>query len=197
LAIHEIVRQASLHGVSILSDEVYRPFSALRSSFLPFVGEADTPVIVVDSASKWLAAAGLRIGFLVANEKLINSALMIRGTIDSCPSGPSQAVTALMLSDFAAETRTAIRQFVRTRVQGFVDLLTSEGISPKHSGGLFVWLSAKDPVLPWNDLEGRVLSGVSGAAFGMPGHVRFCPTCISDETAQYLGLEAWRPLEES
>ncbi|MGR9463065.1 aminotransferase class I/II-fold pyridoxal phosphate-dependent enzyme [Rhizobium leguminosarum] len=188
-AIQEITSEASHAGVSIVADEVYRHISHSEGSFLPFIGKGSAPVLVVDSMSKWLGAAGLRIGFLITETSIIDAALTVRGTIDSCPSGPSQAIANLMLSEAAEGTRAAIRTFARSRVQGFVDLLAVQNVTVTHAGGLYVWLPAAVPFLAWPALKGRVLRGVDGAAFGLAGYARFCPTAVEYDAALQIGLK--------
>lgn len=190
-AIDAVARQAGAVGAVILSDEVYRHFASDRSaSFLPYVGGEVVRVAVIDSVSKWLGAAGLRIGFLVAERATLDLAATLRGTIDSCPSGPSQAIAATLLSKSDPSTPTVIRRFVQARLDGFESLLAANGVSSVSRGGLYVWVEGPGAELRLATRGGISMRGVCGSMFGRRGYVRFCPTGISGPAASSLGLIA-------
>lgn len=197
-AIEGIAKTAGDSGATVVADEVYRHFASDRSaSFLPFVGKSDARVLVVDSISKWFGAAGLRIGFLVADEACSHLATTMRGVIDSCPSGPSQALALHLMTAPNCQIEQQVRHFVQRRLDGFQALLVAQGVPVSGRGGLYFWVRSQSSEMSLDAGEERTIRGVSGTLFGAPGFVRFCPTGLSRHDASTLGLESAAPEDDS
>jgi aspartate/methionine/tyrosine aminotransferase len=193
-AIEAIAQEAGACDAVIVSDEVYRHFAADRSaSFLPHVGAGVARVAVIDSISKWLAAAGLRIGFLIADRRCLELAVTLRGLIDSCPAGPSQALATHLMTASDARIEHRVRRFVRARLDAFQAMLEGEGVAIAGRGGLYIWVQAPACGLHLARRGRLALRGVCGSVFGQPGFVRFCPTGVSPEDAAALGLAEAEP----
>lgn len=188
-AVDSVAGLCAQSGRQIICDEVYRSVSASPcGTFLGHAANGTAQVAVVDSVSKWAAAAGLRIGFLVADPALANLAVMMRGLIDSCPSGPGQALAARMLSPEHAPSRLQIRSFAAQRLEALADLLRANDVRIASAGALYVWVRADGPQLALASLGGLRLHGAGGALFGQGGHIRFCPTALGAAEAFRLGL---------
>jgi aspartate aminotransferase len=164
-------------GAAVLSDEVYRGLgadasvSALRTGISP-------EVVVTDSLSKTAAFAGLRIGFLVTSARNIQQLTAMRGTIAACTSSVSQAIaTALLTSPDGYQRMTDVANHCRCALSALATGLTSVGISPTSSGGIYAW-ARRAPSSAYEDsvlqLPGGPAVVASGKLFGEPCHVRVC-----------------------
>lgn len=187
--IDRIAAAAKDAGVRIISDEVYRCFAATGGSFLPHVDPARSGVAVVDGLSKSAGAAGLRIGFLVAGRPTIEDATIVRGTVDSCPSGVSQACAQFLLSDAARRFRDGVRALAHTTVRGLVKRLEAEAIPVASSGGMYVWVQGGTGDGRVRLAGGRVLRGSPGSGFGAGGYTRLCPVTDDPRCADLLQAE--------
>jgi aspartate/methionine/tyrosine aminotransferase len=182
--IDALAAAARAAGVRVISDEVYRCFAAQGGSFLPHVSPGRGEVVVVDGLSKTAGAAGLRVGFLVAGRATIDDATMVRGTVDSCPSGIGQACALFLLSEAARRFREGVRALAHTTVRGLAARLAAEGLPVASAGAMYVWVpSAADGSVP---LAGRVLRGAPGAGFGAAGYARLCPVTDDARCAELL-----------
>lgn len=178
--VRRIVDRASEVGAGIVSDEVYREFAREPASLLDYVDREDVEVLVADSVSKSTAAAGLRVGFLVARPALIDDALALRSVVDSCPPGVTQRVANSLLDVTAAPFRAALRQRAASDIESLRSCLEEHGLEVASSGGIYIWVRLAD-----NDQQVRLgdatLAGCPGENFQAPGYVRLCP--VTDEPA--------------
>ncbi len=161
--------------IAVVSDEVYRAFAPKPASVLTSPGFDPAKDIVVDSCSKSLAAAGLRVGFLTGGRHTVADLVLYRSSYASCTSVLTQTAAATLLSGPAA---TAWLTDVRTRVaadrQAVAARLTDAGVKVTSHGGLYLWCQVPDPDdLAGTDTTDRA-SLAEGAGFGAKDHVRIC-----------------------
>jgi aspartate/methionine/tyrosine aminotransferase len=160
--------------LSVVSDEVYRAFANKPSSAAQAPAFDPHRHLVVDSCSKWLAAAGLRVGFLYADADTITAITGLRATYASCTSPLTQAVAHTLLTNPVA---TAWLDDVRATIAGTRDALaehlTARGVPVTSAGGLYVWCRQPDQPLPPVSEPAAWLT--DGTGFGAPDHVRICP----------------------
>lgn len=156
----------------LISDEVY---AALARNHVSFDGCALSMenVVVVDSLSKSHAAAGLRLGYVVASRTAIKAlesriSLSVSGT-----SSLSQQLGSELLRDEILAVSLA--SYVRSLNRSFSQILTANGIEVVSSGGLYVWARCSATLILW----GLAVRGLDGVLFGSPGHARFCPASNS------------------
>ena len=185
--IDRIAAAAAAAGVTVISDEVYRDLGRDRASFLAHIG---TPggVMVADSLSKTAGAAGLRIGFLAGPADVVDAALAVRATIDSCPPGTGQAIATFLLSPAAAPLRHGIRQFAQASVARLAEKLRALGTPAESSGALYLWVPASGDGDCVALGDGMLARGVAGRTFGLGGHVRLCPVDSDERIARLLGV---------
>jgi aspartate/methionine/tyrosine aminotransferase len=171
----QIVAAAAEAGVAVVSDEVYRTFApgpvsaALAPAFDP---DRDA---VVDSCSKWLGVAGLRIGFLLAGPDTIRDITVFRASYASCTSVLAQhAAAALLGSDAAGNWLTAVRAETDRNRRAVAAHLDALGVPVESDGGLYLWCRTPDPD-KLADPGVRDRACISpGGGFGSPDHVRLC-----------------------
>lgn len=128
--------------VPVLIDEAYADFAEGYTSAASLIGEYKN-LIVVMTLSKSYSLAGIRMGFAMADEELIEGLTMARDSFNSYPGdrvAQKIAEAALLDREYWEKTRQAI---IRTR--GWTsDKLTELGFELTDSQANFVW--AKPPV---------------------------------------------------
>ncbi|GEM_PF-6013919 len=172
---NQIMAAAAEHGLAVVSDEVYRAFAEDRASaaFAPAFDPARDAV--VDSCSKWLGVAGLRVGFLLAGANTVREITAFRASYASLTSVLAQHVAASLLdspaaADWLAATRadaTANRQAVAARLEEL-------GVPVVSQGCLYIWCRTPDPSkLSDPGVSDRVRL-TPGDGLGSPNHFRLC-----------------------
>ncbi|MGI5243099.1 aminotransferase class I/II-fold pyridoxal phosphate-dependent enzyme [Dactylosporangium sp. CA-139066] len=163
--------------LAVVSDEVYRWFAAepVSAMFAPDYDPARH--LVVDSTSKWLTTAGLRVGFLLADASITGRLTAFRATYASCTSVVDQRLAVQLLS---APATTAWLGQVRADVDQTRDetvkLLVDLGVTVVSHGALYIWCaSALDPDTQPRDAPTTVPARLTpGGGFGAAGRVRLC-----------------------
>jgi aspartate/methionine/tyrosine aminotransferase len=171
----QIVAAAAEAGVAVVSDEVYRTFApgqvsaALAPAFDP---GRDA---VVDSCSKWLGVAGLRVGFLLAGPDTIQDVTLFRASYASCSSVLAQHMAAALLgSDVTGDWMTAVRAEIDRNRRAIAAQLEALGVPVESDGGLYLWCRIPDPD-KLADPGARDRACISrGGGFGSPDHFRLC-----------------------
>lgn len=183
----QIHEWATKEGTRIISDEVYRLFASRTASIAGHVEANGASHFLADSLSKACAAAGLRIGFLLAGHKDVEAAIHLRSTIDSCPPTVTQAIAlALLRSDpKAAETKA----FAGQALGQLNRVLRQEGHDVVSSGAIYTWIKPSSSLK--GDLRhiicrGAKIRGVPGDLFDRPGYLRLCPTSDDPATLELL-----------
>ncbi len=153
----------------IVSDEVYRTLACDHPSFAHYALSTDR-VIVVDSISKSHAAAGLRVGYVIAAPRIIDDFIDQIGISVSGTSSLSQLFAKSLLDN--SDLSHQIRLNVAEHNLQFARFLDEANVSIVSSGGLYIWAKG-EPTLHIDNLQ---IHGLPGQIFGAPGHVRFGPS---------------------
>lgn len=141
---------ADLH-IPIVEDDVYHELSFEAS--LPAIKSFDQggQVLYVGSVSKTLSP-GLRIGWVVAPEPVINRLADIKMQMDYGSSAFSQQIVAHWLSSGLYEAHVAnLREQLKERAL-FVEAILEKDFSQsatweKSKGGFYIWLRFNDPII--------------------------------------------------
>ncbi|MCC3317889.1 MULTISPECIES: pyridoxal phosphate-dependent aminotransferase [Nocardia] len=173
----EIIAAAVRSGVAVISDEVYRVFGDPTG-----VSAAAAPAwdphrhLIVDSVSKSLTVAGLRVGFLVADRTVVEALAAYRGAYASHTGVLSQRVAAELLTSAVARSWFAeVRRNVAATRTETAAVLTGAGVKVISHGALYLWCAATNPAALLPTTPGAVPAQVSdGSGFGAPGRVRVC-----------------------
>jgi aspartate/methionine/tyrosine aminotransferase len=170
-----LVAEAARLQLTVVSDEVYRAFGA------PDVTAARAPAfepgrdLVVDSCSKWLGMAGLRVGFLLAGTQPIRDLVRFRATYASCTSVVTQRLaTALLNSAATAEWLAEMQTQIAKNRDALAAELTARGITVESHGNLYLWCRQPDPATLAEPCAPQTARITYGSGFGAPGHIRLC-----------------------
>lgn len=173
----DIVAAAARSGVGVVSDEVYRAFGEPAGVSASAAPQWDPHRhLIVDSVSKSLTAAGLRVGFLLADRAVVDALAAYRGAYASCTGVLSQHVATELLTSAAARSWYAeVRDTVAATRTATAAALTGAGVQVISQGALYLWCATPDPATLPAAGPGAVPARVTdGAAFGAPGRVRVC-----------------------
>jgi len=177
-----IVELAAHYQVSILSDEVYRYYALQRpaGSVLGPLQAGTSRLLYVDSLSKMLGLAGLRIGFLLADRGMVKKLEVVRSSFGSCVSAVAQTIAQELLShDQCLSWIDQIDRVCRQRLSTVGERLRSHGYEVESAGALYLWV--RDPLAAHGQCTGQIVLGgtparvAPGHLFGRPGYFRLCP----------------------
>jgi len=140
-----IARLAAQHGVSVLEDDPYGELR-YRGPALPPVGglDEDAPVIHLGTFSKTLAP-GLRLGYAVADERIIRALTIAKQAADLHTASLTQRAVARMLETFDYDAHLGrLRLLYGERLDAMLSSIERsfpEGTAwTRPEGGLFVWM---------------------------------------------------------
>ncbi|MEW6161889.1 MAG: histidinol-phosphate transaminase [Nitrospirota bacterium] len=123
----------------VVVDEAYQPFSS-RKGFLPFLKDYKN-LVIMRTLSK-IGLAGLRVGFLIADEEIVREVNKVRLPFNL--NSLSQAIAIEVLKDRKAMQRN-IQLIVSERKRLFHELSKIDGIKPYPSEANFILFRVKDP----------------------------------------------------
>lgn len=177
-----IVERARHYGVVVISDEVYRHVARAEqpASILKHIQAGEQQVIQVDSLSKMLGMAGLRIGFLLADPETVKAFEVVRSSIGSCVSSVAQEIAQALLSYEACQSWIAeIKDVCRSHLSIMEASLVQHGYDVESLGALYLWVKDQVRAAGQNtthiDLGGKAVSVSPGHLYGSPGFFRLCP----------------------
>jgi len=123
-------------------------------------------LVVLRSVGKFFGLAGARVGFVLAEQKLLHALAALLGPWPIA--APSRYATTLALRDSAWQQQT--RQALAQAAQRLSGLLTRHGLPPDGGCGLFQWVCCSDAVRVHQQLAQR---GILTRLFEQPHSVRF------------------------
>lgn len=181
-ALGEIARVCEKHDLYLIADEVYGSFvyEGEFVSLYDFHAIRDR-LILVNSASKTYAMAGLRLGYAVAPAPIAKAMGAYLSHAVGCPCSLSeQAVLAVlqMNDNYEAATREVFRKRRDRLCQALSEI---DGLTvKKNAGAFYLWLDIRR----WDDdlafcqklLDQQGVALTPGSAFCCPGHVRLAYT---------------------
>lgn len=181
-ALREIVGVAAKHDLYLIADEVYSSF-VYESGFVSLYRFSDVRdrLILVNSASKTFAMAGLRLGYAVAPTPVARAMGAYLSHAMGCPCSLSeQAALAVLATDESYEQ--ANRAVFRDRRDGlFHELSEIDGWDiKKNAGAFYLWINVSklddDVAFCRNLLDQEGVALTPGSAFCCPGYVRLAYT---------------------
>jgi len=136
-------------------------------------------LIVLRSVGKFFGLAGARVGFVLAEHKLLRA---LAGMLGPWPiAAPARHVTALALRDSAWQQQA--RHALAQAAQRLSGLLTRHGLAPDGGCSLFQWVRRDDAANLHEQLARR---GIFTRLFAQPPSVRFG---LPREEAQWARLD--------
>ena len=139
----------------------------------------NSQLIVVNGVSKSYAMTGFRIGWVVANKKVIRAMINVAGQNTTCPAVLLQAAAAAALNGVQSGVESLRLTLQNNRNIMMAELNAFNGVKCIPPDGTFYCLPdfsayEKDDVKLANLLlEKALVVTVPGSEFGMPGHLRF------------------------
>jgi aspartate aminotransferase len=183
-AIAEIARD---NGSVLISDEVY---SSIHYDKKPGTLAGEEGVVVINAFSKSLAMTGWRIGYIIAEESLLDSILKIHQVNGVCAPAFAQKAVADVLSKGVAKdiTEGMVREFKKRRDYVYKSLRNVLKVV-KPEGAFYIF-----PRVPVDSVEftERLLAetGVAitpGIAFGSENHVRISYAASMEKLEKAMG----------
>ena len=184
----DIIEWCNLNGVFLISDEIYSKlvYNETRfTSVLDLTNVKDSKIIVVNGISKAYSMTGWRIGWAIADEKIISKMGEVLDHFTSNPATVSQyaALAALNGDGISVEkmrqTFEKRLNFVKSSLQNIPELKLA--VEPKGAFYCFIKVSPeflKSKKLSSTDelamdlLEKKQVALAAGEGFGMPGYLR-------------------------
>ena len=123
----------------VVVDEAYQPFSS-ETGFLPFLKDYKN-LLIMRTLSK-IGLAGLRAGFLIADERIIKEVNKVRLPFNV--NSLSQKIAGEALKD-RKELQSRIKSIISERERLFNELFEIEGIKPYPSEANFILFRIKNP----------------------------------------------------
>lgn len=166
-----IVRVARSLGTRIVSDEVYQSFSSSGATLAAVADGGIAQDIIIGSASKSLAAAGLRVGFLIASRNAIETISAVRSIYASGTSDVAQACALTLLTDATCQGwLTEVHELVALNRDALAGELSRLRVPVVSGGGMYLWVRrSRSTVVP-----GPAAAVVAGGGFGDDSCVRVC-----------------------
>ena len=179
------------HNITILADEVYEPF-IYEGKHISFMNQLDKAV-VASGFSKMMAVTGWRMGFLCANEEVMDSLIKMQYHVCASPNMPAQYGILNAMPHLDAYLDNARQVFKKRR-----DLITSrineiDGMHLEPPKGAFYAFPSYEQDIKSADLANELarngLICTPGSAFGTYGenHLRF--SYAADETKINAGMD--------
>lgn len=155
-----IIESSSLSIVVV--DEAYQPFASVKG-FIPLLEDYKN-LVIMRTLSK-IGLAGLRVGFLIANEKIINEVNKVRLPFNI--NSLSQTVAIEVLNDRKI-LKSYIKSIISERNRLFNELAKIKGVSPYPSEANFILFRVKEPDRIYERLleKGVLVRNIKGVADG-------------------------------
>ena len=179
------------HDLTIVSDEVYDSFiyEGKHLSFLPHLDKS----IVVGGFSKMMAVTGWRMGFLMANEDMMEDLIKMQYHLCASPNMPAMygALAAMPdIEDYLKDARTIFKRRRDLIVERINEI---DGMHIEPPKGAFYAFPSYDLDMKSADLAMELAENglicTPGSAFGSygEGHLRF--SYAADETKISKGMD--------
>jgi len=126
-------------GAIVVVDEAYQPFSS-QDSFIPYIRKYNN-LVVLRTLSK-IGLAGLRVGFIIADRRIIEEVNKVRLPFNL--NTLSQKIAIQALRD-GKNIERAVRTIITERDKLYSKLIEMEGITPYPSQANFILFKADHP----------------------------------------------------
>jgi aspartate aminotransferase len=211
-----VLDESTLHGIAqlamkndffIISDEIYEKiiYDGQKHFSIGSISKAKDKVITIGGVSKAYSMTGWRIGFMAANEKIINNASKIQSQITSNPSSISQMAALEALRGDQIDIEKMRASFQKRRDLMFGKMSSIDGLKTvKPRGAFYFFPSVKNffgrkyngtalknsfDVSHYLLAEAQVAL-VPGAAFGSDEHIRISYAYSESELVEAINRVA-------
>ena len=137
----DLIKLLNIARGLVIIDEAYHEFA--EHSVVPLLHEHDN-LIVLRTFSKAMALAGLRVGYLLAEPKLVRE--IRKAVLPYNLNALSQIAAEVAIERYESELRPLVQRIIEERGRLFSELSEIEGFTPVASKGNFMVVkSVKDP----------------------------------------------------
>ncbi len=152
----------SRHSSIVIVDEAYQPFASDKG-FIPMLKDYEN-LVIMRTMSK-IGLAGLRVGFLIADEEIINEVNKVRLPFNL--NSLSQAAAVKVLKNKKV-LKSGIKSIIYERDRLFKELEKIKGIRPYPSEANFILFRVKEPDKIYKGLlkKGILVRNMSGVVDG-------------------------------
>ena len=180
--IKEVVEYTKKKGIYLIMDDIYhRLLFDNKRAVSPFEFtefDENSHIIIINGVSKLYAMTGFRVGWAVANSKIIEAMVNIQAHTNSAPSPITQVAATGALNGIQSQVEAMRLQLENNRNIMYNRLKTLDGIHITKPDGTFYMFAdfsayTKDTVALANMLLEKVRVAVMpGADFGLEGYLR-------------------------
>jgi aspartate/methionine/tyrosine aminotransferase len=168
--VRELVAVAEEHDALLISDEVYDHYD-LSGDFFSALHVDSGNRIVTNSVSKTFAATGLRVGYAVFPEPLVENAKSRHMLVNVATTRPGQYAALRAFEETDPAYHEANRELLCDRVDEFTDALAAAGAEYTVPDGAFYVMSRFEGVPGTLEnvetlIDEAGVAGMPGAAFG-------------------------------
>lgn len=183
----------------VVVDEAYQPFAS-KMGFLPLLRDYKN-LVIMRTLSK-IGLAGLRVGFLIADEEIINEVNKVRLPFNL--NSFSQAVAIEILKE-RKTMQSHIKSIVSERERLFDELTKINGIKPYQSEANFILFKVKDPDKVYKGLLKKgilvrnmkgVVDGCLRVTVGTPGENRIFLNAMKETLREYISDKRWQQIRQ-
>ncbi|MEM9328390.1 MAG: aminotransferase class I/II-fold pyridoxal phosphate-dependent enzyme [Bacteroidota bacterium] len=171
-----IINIASKFGAYVYSDEMYYKLAKDQATILPPLSDLYDKGISLWGTSKSLGAAGLRVGWLVAQDrKLLMKVAKFKDYLSICTNAPSEVLTMILLNQVDHFLKINVDRIQRNIAlfEQFVDeqTLFKSFIKPQAGSTAFVELDIEESALDFSDrlVEQANVMALPSEMFDYPG----------------------------
>lgn len=173
----------SRHASIVILDEAYQPFASDKG-FMPLLKDFKN-LVIMRTLSK-IGLAGLRVGFLIADEKIINEVNKVRLPFNLNSVSQALAVEALKNRNVL---KSYIKSIVSERERLFNEMTKILGIKPYPSEANFILFKTENPDRIYQGLLKKgvlirnmkeVVDGCLRVTVGKPGENRIFLNALKD-----------------
>ena len=167
----------------VVVDEAYQPFASDKG-FMPLLKDFEN-LVIMRTLSK-IGLAGLRVGFLIANKKIINEVNKVRLPFNLNSISQALAVDAL-------KNRNVLKSYIKSIISGrerlFNEMRKIKGIKPYPSEANFILFKTENPDRIYQGLLKKgvlirnmkgVVDGCLRVTVGTPGENRIFLNALKD-----------------
>ena len=173
--IRELVELCEERGIPLISDEIYSDIMFDDNKFYSAMETKSQSVILLSGLSKTAAMTGWRLGYIVAENKLIRDCVKMQQQTATCPSSITQYAAIAALRNYENYFPKMLIEYKKRRrmlVDGIRNIPKFSCFEPK--GAFYVFMNVSKLGVSSEEatsllLEKAHVASVSGSAFGKSG----------------------------
>ena len=173
--VSELAEFCGKKGICLISDEIYSDIVYGGAKFFSAAECGLESVVLVSGMSKMAAMTGWRIGYIAANEKIVQGCVKMQQQTATCPSSISQHAAIAALKCHSSYAGTMLSQYEKRRslmVSGLSGIPKISFFIPK--GAFYVFMDMRKICATSEEaalflLEKAGVASVPGSAFGKSG----------------------------